>query len=112
MPCERRSHDRSIDGALSSSSRRRCRTRRVTAVVDDGFGPRALGREESWLSICTVRQNVWEHAVGQLTQVARECIEWFYTRTGTNVREIGAQLYLKDGTQLRVFLELGVIAGV
>ena len=49
--------------------------------------------------------------MGQITQLARECMEWFHTRTGTDVRELGAQLYLKDGTQLRVFLELGVIAG-
>ena len=111
MSCERRSHDRSIDGTVPSSSRRRCHTRRVTIVVVDGFGPRALGREESWLSICTVRQRVWEHAVGQITQLARECMEWFHTRTGTDVRDLGVQLHLKDGTQLRVFLELGVIAG-
>lgn len=79
--------------------------------MSGGFGPLALGREESWLSICAVRQRVWEHAEGQLTQVARECVEWFHTRTGTDVRELGIQLRLKGGEQIRVFLDLGVIAG-
>ena len=65
--------------------------------MSGGFGPSALGREESWLSICAVRQRVWEHAEGQLTQVARECVEWFHKRTGTDVRDHGIQLHLKGG---------------
>ena len=80
-------------------------------MVSGGFGPSALGREESWLSICAVRQRVWEHADGQLTQVARACVEWFHARTGTDVRDHGIQLNLKGGEQIRVFLELGIIAG-
>ena len=66
-------------------------------MVSGGFGPSALGREESWLSICAVRQRVWEHADGQLTQVARACVEWFHARTGTDVRDHGIQLNLKGG---------------
>ena len=103
--------DRSPSSVASSSRRRRRRVRCVTAVVSGGFGPRALGHEESWLSICAVRQRLWERADGQLTQVARECVEWFHARTGTDVRELGIQLRLKGGDQIRVFLELGVIAG-
>lgn len=71
-----------------------------------------MGREESWLTICAVRQRLWEHAEGQLSQVAFECMEWFHSRTGTDVRELGIELHLKGGQQIRVFLELGIIAGI
>ena len=71
----------------------------------------ALGREESWLTVCSVRQRLWEHAEGQITQIARKCMEWFTKHTGTDVRDLGVPLYLKGGQSLRIFLELGVIAG-
>ena len=61
-----------------------------------------MGREESWLSICAVRQRAWEHAEGQLTQVARECVEWFHARTGTDVRDPSIQLNLKGGADTSV----------
>ena len=76
-----------------------------------GFGPMALGREHSWLSICSVRQSLWAKADGQITQVAHECAKWFFTRTGTNVREIGIDLERKGGRRIRIFLELAIIAG-
>ena len=80
-------------------------------VTIGGFGPLALGREHSWLTISGVRQHVWTKADGQLTQLAHECAKWFFQRTGTDVRDVGINLVLKGGRQVRVFLELAVIAG-
>ena len=40
--------------------------------VARGFGPRALGREQSWFTLCAVRQSVVEDAVGAHTQVVQK----------------------------------------
>ena len=76
-----------------------------------GFGPRALGREHSWFTLCAVRQGVVTCAVGGHTQVVNKAMRWFFGAAGVDARNIGVVVRLVSGREIRVFLELGVIAG-
>ena len=79
--------------------------------VARGFGPRALGREQSWFTLCAVRQNVVDKAVGEHTQVVHRATRWFFGGAGVDAKDIGVLVRLVNGREIRVFLELGVIAG-
>ena len=76
-----------------------------------GFGPKALGREHSWFTLCAVRQSVLNDAVGQHTQVVQKAMRWFFGGAGVDAKNIGVLVRLVNGRQIRVFLALGVIAG-
>ena len=76
-----------------------------------GFGPRALGREQSWFTLCAARQSVVNAAVGGHTQVVNRAMKWFFGDAGVDTRDIGVLVRLVNGREIRVFLELGVIAG-
>ena len=101
------------DGVNPSDAIAKTHSRKVGAFYWSimEFGPMALGLEQSWLSICSLRQTLWADADGQVTQVAHECAQWFFSRTGTDTREIGMELQLKTGRAIRIFLQLAVIAG-
>ena len=79
--------------------------------VARGFGPRALGREQSWFTLCAVRQSVVDDAVGEHTQVVQKATRWFFGGAGVDAQDIGVLVRLVSGREIRVFLELGVIAG-
>ena len=76
-----------------------------------GFGPKALGREQSWFTLCAVRQNVVDKAVGEHTQVVHRATRWFFGGAGVDAKDTGVLVRLVNGREIRVFLELGVIAG-
>ena len=70
-----------------------------------------MGREQSWLTLCVIRQSKWARAVSQLTQVSHLLVRWFFELAGVDVRNVGVNLQLTNGRSIRVFLKLGVVAG-